>query len=879
MQAFIPKYDVIVITETKIDTQTTSPSLSVDGYLLSRQDRTNHGGGVATYIKNDLVSISLTAQQEIAIREGLEVTINKIKRPGGRDLIVVGVYRPPASKAEWFDKFEELLLQLMPLGQLIILGDLNADLLKPRIQPGKALREALALAGTKVHSTVPTRITAETSTCIDIIALDKDLVWEDYSVGDVAASDHLPVTVAIKFNPRGPLEPVVKRSFRRVDFTDLGRRIENIKLTQEAPQEVNGQLESWLSQVMGIFDEVAPLKKFPWRRNKLPWLTDDIQDLMERRDAVLTDLKQAGQTQQTKKDLADDLKLLRRQVKSRIRRAIKEEGAAALAQQNHKEAWRYIKAATFTSAKCNEQYLDASTLNDFFASIVHSQTDPPIVSISSCDGADSFAFSNVSLESVEGALNSTKANTAMGHDGIPGLVIKKLAASMATNICHIFNLSLNTNTFPNIWKKANVTAVWKGKGCKYEPTNYRPISVLPILARTLEKLAAYQLNSYCSARSIIPIEQFGFRAKSSCEHALLKAMDGWCEAVDGGAWVGALLIDLSRAFDTVPHQMLLHELAAAGCGVGACEWFGSYLTGREQRVVQGQIGAPWMKVTKGVPQGSCLSPLLFNLYVRNLPACCTADTVQFADDITNSAADKELDVVAQKLTVSFEQVRDFCKDHELTINTGKTQLLIMKSASRKLPTDFQLNLDGTIIKPLNAVKILGVTIDQHLTLGEHIDKVVKKGNGLLGALGRASPYLTRQLLRMAYISLVRTHLEYCSGLLQPAANTHLKRLDVVQKKAARIICDVPRTAHAAPLLELLNLQPLDTRRRAHISGLVEAILDKRCHPAFLDFFTVDSKGVVVTNFTPRLRIGTKRFAVMGPTIYNEAHFSPGVIVE
>lgn len=794
-------------------------------------------------------------------------------------MIVVGIYRPPAARAEWFDKFEEFLLQVTPLGQLAILGDINADLLKPRVQPGKALREALALAGTKVHSTAPTRITTETSTCIDIIALDKDLVWEEYSVVDLAASDHLPVSVAVKFGPRAPLKPVVKRSFRRVDFTDLGRRIENIELVQGAPQDVNVLVESWYSQVLSIIDEVAPMKKYPWRRNKLPWLTDDIQDLLERRDAVLTDLRQAedaGLTQLAKKKLADDLKVLRKRVKSRIRRAIKDEGATALAQHDHKEAWKYIKAATFTSSKNKEYYLDADLLNDFFASIVHSQTDVPIASISSCDGADSFSFRNVSLKTVESALSNTKANTAMGHDGIPGMVVKELAASMAPNIRHIFNLSFDTNTFPNLWKKANVTAVWKGKGCKSEPSNYRPISVLPVLARTLEKLASNQLSAYCSARSVIPVEQFGFRAGSSCEHALLKAMDGWYGAVDGGAWGGALLIDLSKAFDTVPHQMLVHELAAAGCGGSACEWFGSYLTGREQRVVQGQTGAPWTKVTKGVPQGSCLSPLLFNLYVRNLPACCTADTVQFADDITNSAADKDLDVVAQKLTTSFEQVRDFCRDHKLTINTEKTQLMIMKSASRKLPTDFQLSLDGTIIKPVSSVKILGVTIDQHLTLGEHIDKVVKKGNGLLGALGRASPYLTRQLLRTAYISLVRTHLEYCSALLQPAANTHLKRLDVVQKKAARIICDVPRTAHAAPLLESLNLEPLDTRRRAHISDLVEAILDKRCHPAFFDFFTVDNKGVVAAKITPRLRIGAKRFAVMGPTIYNEAHLSPGV---
>ena len=202
--------------------------------------------------------------------------------------------------------------------------------------------------------------------------------------------------------------------------------------------------------------------------------------------------------------------------------------------------------------------------------------------------------------------------------------------------------------------------------------------------------------------------------------------------------------------------------------------------------------------------------------------------------------------------------------------------MVMKTASRKLPEDFQLTLDGIAIKPLSSVKILGVTIDQHLTMGEHIDKVVKKGNGLLGALVRASPFLPRQLLRMAYISLVRTHLEYCSALLHPAAKTHLKKLDIIQKKAARIIYGVPRTAHAAPLLEALNHQSLGDRRISHITELVEAMVAERCHPAFIDLFEVESDGKITTNFTPRLRIGTKRFTVTGPAIYNESRHTTGV---
>ena len=156
---------------------------------------------------------------------------------------------------------------------------------------------------------------------------------------------------------------------------------------------------------------------------------------------------------------------------------------------------------------------------------------------------------------------------------------------------------------------------------------------------------------------------------------------------------------------------------------------------------------------------------------------------------------------------------------------------------------------------------------------EHIDKVIKKANGLLGALCRASPYLSRELLNLAYTSLVRTHLEYCSAILQPLAPTHLKKLDIIQKKAARIICGASRMAHAAPLLESLHLQPLEVRRCLHITDLVETIISDTCHPAFHNFFTTDNSGDVILGRAPRLRMGARRFGVMGARIYNDMrHF-------
>ena len=165
-----------------------------------------------------------------------------------------------------------------------------------------------------------------------------------------------------------------------------------------------------------------------------------------------------------------------------------------------------------------------------------------------------------------------------------------------------------------------------------------------------------------------------------------------------------------------------------------------------------------------MPQGSCLSPLLFNIYVRNLPSISEAECAQFADDVTESAADSDLEVIAQKLTTSFAKTKEFCDEKELVVNSNKTQLVIVKASNRKIPDDFQLVLDASVIKPSNSAKLLGFTIDRQFTGADHIEAVTRKSNGLLGVLRRAAPCLPRELLRLACISLIRTHLEYASSV-------------------------------------------------------------------------------------------------------------------
>jgi len=263
--------------------------------------------------------------------------------------------------------------------------------------------------------------------------------------------------------------------------------------------------------------------------------------------------------------------------------------------------------------------------------------------------------------------------------------------------------------------------------------------------------------------------------------ALLSATDSWLDALDKGSYVGALLIDLSKAFDTVPHLLLLSELMNIGRNSGVIAWFRNYLTDRFQRVITHDEITQWLPVSRGFPQGSGLSPLLINIYVRKFPQKCSSDTFQFADDTTLAAADPFLEVVTLILTASFNATKEFCQSHGLIINPAKTQLIIFKAVGKRIPDDFHLMLDNCSINPQTTVKLLGVTLDQHVTFRTQIDNVVSKCHGLLGTLARATPYLPKQLLKLTYTALFRSHLEYCSSLYSSVAKTHLKKLDIIQK--------------------------------------------------------------------------------------------------
>ena len=859
---------IAVVTESKLDNTFSNASLEVEGYHLIRCDRDSRGGGVACYIARSLQPLELVNLSSRYQTKGMETVVVRVEDSERKPLTVIGLYRPPQVPASYFGVLSDLLLECSDLGYpLLLLGDLNADLCKPTAYPAKSLLESLSAAGMECPGEAePTRITATSSTCIDLIAVDSSIAVLSYQVLHCAASDHCPVTAIIGRPCPRATQPILSRNLNHRVLITLEERVRAIPVLDRNAEMAVSQ---WSNDFLGALDEVAPLKPKPLRKRLSPFVTEQTKNLMLERDFLLRRIRQLKNNSNV--TLAEDseqrLKVLKKRIKSRIRHESKEQGKEILRGRDTGAIWRFLRQASSTTKNYTEQFEDIVKLNDYLAEVVRDPSSTPLSALSTCSNHNSFSFQHLSIDETRRALESVKRKTAPGHDGITSYMLRNLAAALAPTLTRLFNMCIDDGEFPTTWKLANLKAIWKGKGSKADATNYRPISVLPLLARVFEKLLVKQLSHFSETSSIIPESQFGFRPQSSCELALIKMTDSWMRAVDEGKMVGVLLLDLSKAFDTVSHQKLLLKLLDAGLSRDALCLLTSFLQNRRQRVVNGDSMAEWKPVTRGVPQGSCLSPLLFNIYVRDFPCVDGVDMYQYADDTNQSTADSTLDKIAGKLGESFRVTKEYCENNDLLLNCNKTQFIILKQPRKQIPTEFTLQLGDENLQPMLSVKLLGFTIDRHFTFTPHVDSTVVKARAALALIRRARKWIPREMAKLAYGGLVRSILEYCCSIFCGTSLTNRKKLEVVQKIAARIICQAPRDAHAAPLLSGLGLEDLNTRREKHLLSLTYGILQGKTHPAMSNLLCLDDDGSL-TEQPFRTTVGSRRFSVLAAKLVN-----------
>ena len=366
---------------------------------------------------------------------------------------------------------------------------------------------------------------------------------------------------------------------------------------------------------------------------------------------------------------------------------------------------------------------------------------------------------------------------------------------------------METGVVPDILKIAKVIPIYKAKDPQH-CTNYRPISLLPVISKLLGKVVHKRLYTFMNIHNIFYPSQYGFRPKHSTINAITEFTSDVLSSRDNKEHTAGVFLDLSKAFDTINHSTLLKKLQHYGIRGMALEWFRSYLNNRKQYVSYKDTDSIIMEMTCGVPQGSVLGPLLFIIYTNDLPnALIHSNCILFADDTTVYYSSKHIPDIFDKINKDLDSLEDWFKANKLSLNISKTHYMIFPGQPNN-HKNLSLKINNEIINQVSKIKFLGMIIDENFTWLEHINYCSNKLSSGLFAINSSKHLLTKQHLKTLYYSLTHSYLNYGLLLWGSSNKKHFSKLEIKQNKTIRIINNSKYNASASPIYKNLNILPI-----------------------------------------------------------------------
>ena len=626
-------------------------------------------------------------------------------------------------------------------------------------------------------------------------------------------------------------------------------------------------MSDFYSKLGGSSDKHVKVKKLSPREIKLklnPWITPEIRKMLNVRDRLFARKKREPENERVEQVY----KIARNRVSRKIQKSKKEHEEAYFTehQSDIKKTWEGLrklvnvkKSVRFSISQLNvngkiinETAEIAEKLNNFFVN-VGPETEKTVPRVPNASPQKylrnrnqfELIIAHISHEEVLNIINALP-NKGTGPTSIPLRLLKDVADIIITPLCHIINLSFSSGIFPDLLKVTKVVAIHKG-GSTEEVNNFRPISLLSIFDKIIEKLMHKRLYEFFEEHNILYKFQFGFRKKMSTGHSLIEITEEIKESIDNGKFGCGIFIDLKKAFDTVNHDILLTKLEHYGVRGALLKWFESYLSNRRQYVYHNGIASDMKAITCGVPQGSVLGPLLFLIYVNDLPNI--SDKLRFflfADD-TNIYYDSE-NLIELEKTVNQElrKLSQWLNINRLALNVSKTNFVIFR-ANKKVYHNVTLILNRKAIEQKDHVKYLGVLMDEHLNWKKQIANVTKKISRGIGILAKLRSYLDPKLLRNIYHSIVYSHLSYGVEAWGSAYASDLEKILILQKKAVRILtgnkyfqiygeesAPLPRSE---PLFKTLEILKFDDIFKTCVANFVYSTLAHETPAVFWEWFT------------------------------------------
>ena len=799
----VNKYNVIALSETWLSENDASDNYLISGYQGPiRRDR-DFGqlgyGGVLLWVSNN-IACRRRKDLELPDIEALWVEL----RTFNKTVLLCVIYRAESNTdISFWDKLQENIDNILTLSnhKIMIIGDLNSD---PNTRHGQLLKEFAEINLFTIHIKEPTRSTARSESILDQVITNFPMFIKETKVKPpLLLCDHNVISVKCLF--RIKRQPTYQRTMWRFNLTnfDLFRLnlADNNWKNIFACTDVNSICNQFTTQLMHIAKASILNKDVTVRPNDKPWFNSYLRKLYRKRNQSFKVYKEK-KTDLTLENYKEKQEFYHQEI-IRIKTEYENVKYSILARtgnDNPKKWWKLLKNVYKDNEtietippieyedKCfTNDYDKANAFNDYFLSI--SAVDDENIQLPEyrrITQEGTLSSINITLQDVTDQIQILDISKSYGPDDISPRFLKEGIDVLSIILQRIFNLSLSSCIFPNIWKKANVMPIHK-KGPKGDINNYRPISLLSVVGKVFERIVFKYVYNHFKENFIISIHQSGFLPNRSTITQLLEVYHHFCKAVDENKEIRVIFLDISKAFDKVWHKGILFKLQQCGIGGSLLKWFSDYLKDRMQRVVVNGRCGEWGKITAGVPQGSVLGPLLFIVYINDISQAVSHCNIRlFADDTCLFINVDNRVTTAIKIDEDLQSINQWSKQWIISFSPAKTKSLII-SNKRDIHLHPPVHLDNIIVEEVKSHTYLGLQFSHDLKWKKHIDSVAIKARKRLSAMKPLKYKLDRKALQIMYSSFVLPLMEYGNVVWGGSFDCDFAKLEKINTDAMRLI--------------------------------------------------------------------------------------------
>lgn len=843
------EFTVIALTETWLNPNVDNDVLSLDGYSIIRNDRSSNGGGVALYIRENLVYNRLD-ELDCNITEAIWVKVHL-----NNAHVIFGVVYCPQTISEVAPVSDDLMEYLnlcmdttseLRASSSIITGDFNAHVRAWGFSENdNALGRRLKPF---INNNNLTQLINE-PTCggslLDLIITDKqDLVLEAGTLPKLTSHcDHQVIWANFNLNTN-PKQAYFKEflNVSNVNWDNLNDSL----LFQDwdaflDPEDPTTSLNDWILAFETLIKTHIPIKRIRIKPRDKPWINNYVKHLVNVRHRKYKKARKSNNPTHW-----EDFRLANENCKLGILSANDQYHNTTNNSLNDpnlspKAFWKIVKTihgkqesgvpdlvdgdhiVTDTREKCE-------LINSFLARQCDVDNGDAAVPVDIHDSPP-FVFNQISVDEVYKLLLKCNKSKAPGPDMITNTILSSIARTISPGLTTFFNFSINNGVFPKKWKTSNVVPIFKNKGEKSDVKNYRPISLLNCISKVFERLVANQINNHLKTNNLIYNQQAGFQQDDSTINQLIVFTDKILQAMEEGKEARAVFLDMSRAFDRVWHDGLLFKLQCFGINGYMLKWFSSYLSDRSQRVVLNGITSSPLPIKAGVPQGSILGPILFLIYANDITQDLQSDPFLFADDTTlldifdNSYQSDLL------LNSDLLKIQIWAKQWLVDFNPTKTVSMTFSTKLHPSPPAELIFFDS----PLNQVethKHLGITFHSKMQWRHHVDNITRSCLKRINILRSIKYRYPRDTLATIYCSTIRPILEYGCAVFYEEGSELAKDLERIQYQAGLQITGALRNTSYSKILNELGWQSLAVRIQFLRSTLLYKAINGHISPTF-----------------------------------------------